>query len=97
MRMLLKVSMPVQQGNEAAKSGLLQRTLQSAMETLKPEAAYFYLEHGVRTSLMVFDMKDSSHMPATVEPLFQAIGAAVHLTPVMNGEDLQKGLKAAGM
>ena len=37
MRMLLKISMPVEKGNEAAKSGTLQRTIQSTMAALKPE------------------------------------------------------------
>src|SRR5512139_1851936 len=97
MRMLLKVSMSVVQANEAAKSGALQRTIQSAMEALKPEAAYFYPEDGKRTALMVFDMKGSWQLPAMVEPLFQNLGASVHVTPVMNGEDLQRGFKEAGM
>ena len=97
MRMLLKVSMSVQQASEAAKSGALQRTIQSTMEALKPEAAYFYPEDGKRTALMVFDMKGSWQLPAMVEPLFQNLGASVHLTPVMNGEDLQRGFKEAGM
>lgn len=97
MRMLLKISMPVQQGNEAAKGGAMQRTLQSTMEALKPEAAYFYPEDGKRTAIMVFDMEGSWQLPPTLEPLFQGLGASVYVTPVMNGEDLQRGLKEAGM
>lgn len=97
MRMLMKISMPVEKGNEAAKSGALQRTLQSTMEALKPEAAYFYPEDGKRTAVMVFDMKGSWQLPGTLEPLFQALGASVYVTPVMNGEDLQRGFKEAGM
>lgn len=97
MRMLLKVTMPVGQANEAAKSGALQRTLQSTTEALKPEAAYFYPEDGKRNFIMVFDMKGSWQLPGTVEPLFQTLGAAVYVTPVMNGEDLQRGFKEAGM
>lgn len=96
MRMLLKINMPVEQGNEAAKSGVLQRTIQSTIEALKPEAAYFYPEDGKRTAIMVFDMKGSWQLPGTVEPLFQTLGASVHVTPVMNGEDLQRGFKEAG-
>lgn len=97
MRMLLKVSMPVGKGSEAAKSGLLTQTIQSTMEALKPEAAYFYPEDGKRTAIMIFDMVGSWQLPATVEPLFQNLGAAVTLTPVMNAEDLQRGFKEAGM
>jgi len=97
MRMLLKISMPVEKASEAAKNGTLQRTLQSTMEALKPEAAYFYPEDGKRTAIMVFDMNGSWQLPAMVEPLFQNLGASVHVTPVMNGEDLQRGFKEAGM
>ena len=42
MRMLLKVSIPVEKGSEAYKSGALGRTFQAAAEALKPEAAYFF-------------------------------------------------------
>ena len=97
MRMLLKVSVPVEKGNEAAKNGALKRTIQATMEALKPEAAYFYPEDGKRTAIMVFDMQGSWQLPLTVEPLFQELGASVHVTPVMNGEDLQRGFKEAGM
>jgi hypothetical protein len=97
MRMLLKVSIPVEKGNEAFKSGALQRTVQSAMEALKPEAAYFFPEDGKRTSLFVFDMEGSWQLPPTVEPLFENLNASVFLTPVMNGEDLERGFKEAGI
>lgn len=96
MRMLLKVTMPVEKGNEAIKSGALQRTMQSATEALKPEAAYFYPEDGKRTALFVFDMEGSWQLPPTVEPMFQNLDASVLVTPVMNGEDLERGLKEAG-
>jgi hypothetical protein len=46
---------------------------------------------------MVFDMKGSWQLPATGELLFQTLGASLHVTPVMNVEDLQRGFKEAGM
>jgi hypothetical protein len=95
--MLLKVSMSMEKSNEAIKSGALQRTLESTMKALKPEAAYFFPdENGKRSALMVFNMKESWQLPATVESLFQELGASVHLTPAMNSDDLQRGLKEAG-
>jgi hypothetical protein len=42
MRMLLKVSIPVEKGTEAYKSGVLQRTFQATAAALKPEAMYFF-------------------------------------------------------
>ena len=97
MRMLLKISMPVEQGNEAAKSGALKQSIESTMQALKPEAAYFYPEDGKRTAIMIFDMQGSWQLPAMVEPLFQKLGASIHVTPVMSGDDLQRGFKEAGM
>jgi len=97
MRMMLKLSMPVDHGNAAIKNGMLQRSIETAMKALKPEAAYFYPEDGKRTAIMVFDMQGSWQIPATLEPLFINLGASVHLTPVMNAEDLQRGLKEAGV
>ncbi|MCC6222626.1 MAG: hypothetical protein IT201_03935 [Thermoleophilia bacterium] len=96
MRMLLKVQMPVERGNEAFKSGALQRTIESTVATLEPEAAYFYAEDGKRTALFIFEMEGSWELPPTVEPLFEYLDASVHVTPVMNGDDLQRGLGAAG-
>ncbi len=97
MRMLLKASIPVEKGNETYKSGALQRTIQSAAEALKPEAMYFFSEDGKRTGLLVFDMEGSWQLPAILEPIFQALDASILVTPVMNGEDLERGMKEAGI
>jgi len=92
MRTLLKVSIPVEQGNKAIVEGTLGRVIQETVERIKPEAAYFTVDGGKRTAFFVFDMKDVSEMPIVGEPLFMAFGAAIEATPVMTAQDLQKGL-----
>ena len=51
MRFLVKVNIPVEPGNAAAKEGKLGSTIQSILEDLKPEAAYFTDDKGQRTAL----------------------------------------------
>jgi hypothetical protein len=41
MRFLVKVNIPVESGNAAAKAGKLGSTIQSILADLKPEAVYF--------------------------------------------------------
>ncbi|OFV89842.1 MAG: hypothetical protein A3G76_13970 [Acidobacteria bacterium RIFCSPLOWO2_12_FULL_65_11] len=95
MRMMLKVSIPVETGNKAIKDGTLPRTIESTVDRLKPEAAYFFAEDGKRTALFFFNMADASQIPAIVEPLFMGLNAAVTTVPVMNADDLKKGLTEA--
>ena len=97
MRTLLRVSISTEAGNAAIKEGRLNQVLQSVMADLKPEAAYFLGEQGRRTALIFFDLKDPSQIPPIAEPLFQAFNASVEFLPVMNVEDLQAGLQAAGI
>ena len=95
MRMMLKIAIPVEAGNKAIKDGSLPKTMQAAMQSLKPEAAYFFADNGLRTGLFFFDMRDTSQIPVIAEPFFMGMNAALTLTPVMNPEDLQKGLEQA--
>ncbi len=91
MRMLLRVSIPVEAGNTAATAGTLGSTIEEILADLKPEAAYFFADdNGQRSGSVVFDMKDSSQIPAIAEPWFQAFGAKVSLRPVMSPQDLAK-------
>ena len=95
MRMMLRVLMPVEAGNAAIKDGSLPRAIAALVERLKPEAAYFFPDEGKRSALYVFDMQNASQIPPLVEPLFLGMNAGIRLSPVMNFDDLQKGLAEA--
>jgi hypothetical protein len=92
--MMLRAKMDTQKGNEAIENGTLPKTVQALIERLKPEAAYFAALDGDRSCTLVFDMQDSSQIPSTVEPLLLNLGAKIEIVPVMNLDDLQKGLAA---
>lgn len=96
VRTLMKVEMDTEKANDAIRNGTLQKTVESALEALRPEAAYFTAQNGCRTAFIVFDMTDSSNMPKFSEPFFLELGAKISYTPVMNGDDLRKGLTALG-
>jgi hypothetical protein len=97
MRMLLRVSIPVETGNAAAKDGTLGSTIEGILADLKPEAAYFFADdNGNRSGSIVFDMKDTSQIPAIAEPWFLAFNATVSLRPVMNPQDLAKAGPSIG-
>ncbi|MGW6474302.1 hypothetical protein [Streptomyces nigra] len=94
MRVMLRAHLDTQMSNEALKNGTLPQIMQSMTERLKPEAAYFGPSEGGRSCTFVFDMQDSSLLPTITEPLLVGLGAKIEIQPVMNSEDLQKGLAA---
>ena len=96
MRMMLKVTFPTEVGNRALQDGSFSRTMEETMGRLKPEAAYFVADRGRRCAMLFFDMRESSDIPVIAEPLFVGMNAEIELLPVMNIDDLQKGLNAAG-
>jgi hypothetical protein len=90
MRFLLKVSIPVEAGNEAAKKGRLSETIAAILAEQKPEAVYFAADNGQRTGFIFLDIQDASQIPAVAEPWFLSFNASVELHPVMIPEDLKK-------
>ncbi|SMO39864.1 hypothetical protein [Solitalea koreensis] len=94
MRTLLRVTLDVTASNKAVTDGSLPKIIQSTIEKIKPEASYFLAVDGCRSCFMVFDLKDSSEIPGIAEPFFQSMNAKVDFSPVMNADDLQKGLAA---
>lgn len=92
MRTLMRVTIPVDTGNETIADGSLGTTINEILAELKPESAYFTTHDGQRTALVVFDLKDTSHIPVVAEPWFLAFNAQVEFQPVMNAEDLKKAL-----
>ena len=96
MRMMMKVQIDTQAGSKAIADGSLAQVMQETMSRLRPEAAYFGPEDGVRTAFIIFDLQDTSELPSISEPLFNKFNANILLFPVMNQEDLQKGLQQLG-
>jgi Domain of unknown function (DUF3303) len=96
MRMMLKAQMDTATASRAIQEGRMPTAMQSMMEMLKPEAAYFGPEGGHRTAFIIFEMDDPSQLPAISEPLFSEFGAHVEVFPVMDRNDLERGLSALG-
>jgi hypothetical protein len=94
MRCLIKVEMPVEQGNQIISEGRLGPTLGQILNDLQPEAAYFVAENGTRSALIFAHIADPSQIPAIAEPFFQAFNAKVEITPAMTAEDLQRAGQA---
>ena len=90
MRFLLKVNIPVDAGNAAAKAGKLGATIQSILADQKPEAVYFTDDKGQRTGFIFLEMQDASQIPAIAEPWFLAFNASIEFHPVMLPADLAK-------
>ena len=96
MRVMAKITIPVESGSRAVKDGSIGELIQTAAERWKPEAMYFGTFEGKLTAFVVFDMPDSSDMVAFGEPFFMAVDAEVEVVPIMNADDLQKGLGKLG-
>jgi len=93
MRVMMKIQLPVENGNKGIKDGNLPKTVMGFIETVKPESSYFYAEGGLRTGLFFFDLKDPTKLPSIMEPFFMNLNAGVEVFPVMNAQDLKVGLE----
>jgi hypothetical protein len=94
MRFMLTFRFPNEKGNELAIDGSLGQTIQSILEEINPEAAYFTDMEGARGGYLVLNMDDASQIPAIAEPLFLGLDATVQIHPVMTPEDLGRATPA---
>ena len=94
--MMMKVKMDTAAASKAIQAGRMPTVMRSLMEQLKPEAAYFGPDGGYRTAFIIFQMDDPSQLPSISEPLFSEFNATVEVFPVMDREDLERGLSALG-
>lgn len=95
MRMMMKVSIPVEAGNRGIKEGILPKTVMEFVEQMKPEACYFTPEGGKRTAFFFFDLADPTMLPIAVEPFFMNLNAGIEMSPAMNLDDMKAGVEKA--
>lgn len=96
MRMLLKWELGLEATNEAVRTGTMAEINEVLAASTQPEAAYFGTENGKRTGYIFFDLTDTAQIPVIAEPLFQQLNSTVEFIPVMNVDELQRGLAAVG-
>ena len=72
--MMMQMTIPVEAGNEAARSGAFGAALPKIAESLKAEAAYSFAgPSGQCGGLIAFDMKDTSQIPGIAQPVFPGV------------------------
>lgn len=94
MRMMMMVQMEVEAANAAIEDGKLGALVERTMRQLEPEAAYFTAVDGLRTGFIIFDLEEPAQIPEVAEPWFQLLNVKIDLKPVMNAEEVGKGIQA---
>lgn len=97
MKMLLTVEMPHEPFNSLVRAGKANEVIGRILESIKPEAAYFTEQDGIRCGIFLINVQNSSDVPAFAEPFFLNFQANCKFRIVMSPEDLQKsGIEALG-
>lgn len=97
MKMLLTVEFPHEPFNSYVRDGKVGEIIRRILESIKPEAAYFTEQDGMRSGIFLINVQDSSEIPAFAEPFFLNFEASCKFRLAMSPEDLQKaGLEALG-
>jgi hypothetical protein len=92
MRFLVRAKIPTESGNKAVQDPNFLRNIEEYINKVKAEAAYFMPLDGHRAACFIVNVESSDQIPTITEPLFLGMGANVDLIPVMNLDDLKKGL-----
>ncbi|HZA06430.1 MAG TPA: hypothetical protein VE619_01895 [Nitrososphaeraceae archaeon] len=95
VRFLIRARIPTEAGNKTVQDPNFLKKLEEYMDKVKPEAAYFLPMEGNRAMAFIVNMQSNDQVPAIVEPLFQWVNANVDVIPVMNFDDLKKGISQA--
>ena len=97
MKMLLRVILPHEQFNALVKKGTVGKVLEKIMGEIKPEAAYFTLEDGKRSALMVINVNKPGDYVKYAEPFFLQFNANITFNILMSPEELgSAGLEEIG-
>ena len=97
MRMLLNVTMPHEPFNTLVRKKKAGKLLEQILQEIKPEAAYFTEENGMRGAILVVNVADPSRVPSFAEPFFLNFNADCRFRIVMSAEELSKsGIEELG-
>ncbi len=92
MRFLIRARTPTDSGNKMIQDPDFLKKLEEYINKVKPEASYFMPIDGQRSMAFIVNIERNDQIPAIAEQLFQW-GATVDVIPVMNFDDLKRGLQ----
>jgi hypothetical protein len=97
MKMLLRVTMPIEPFNSMVKKGTVGKTIGKILEDLKPEATYFTLTDGERSVLLVINVNKPSDYVKYAEPFFLQFDAECNFDIILTPEELKNsGIEEIG-
>lgn len=89
MKMLLRVTFPNEQFNAQIKKGTIGKTLEKILGELKPDAAYFTLDDGERSVLLIVNIDKPNEYVRYAEPFFLQFNARIKYEIAMTPEELK--------
>ncbi|MGH9993167.1 MAG: hypothetical protein ACREAZ_11120 [Nitrososphaera sp.] len=89
MRFIIRAQIPTEAGNKMMQNPDSMKEVDSYIQKVRAEAAYFFEAGGDRTMVFIVNMERTDQMAAIAEPLFM-MGAKVEFHPVMLLEDLKR-------
>ena len=92
MKYIIKVRLPIDAGNKALQDPKFGENLQSILQEIKAEAAYFTPIDGQRGIFIVTDFDEASRLAAISEKFWFFGKADIEFIPVMVIDDLKKAI-----
>ena len=93
MRLMMTFRIPTETGNEAGAQHRIGAAIEKLISDTGAEASYFFMLDGMRAGVVFFEETDQANLPKYNEPLMESLGAEIDIVPVLNLEDLKRGLQ----
>jgi len=91
---MVKFTIPTQESNPLIEDGSIGQKMETLLEKLQPEAAYFGAIDGKRGGFFVINMDEESEIVTKLEPLWLELSATVETFPVATADELRAGLQS---
>jgi hypothetical protein len=93
MRLMMTFKIPTDAGNKAGAAGDIGAAIDKLIKDTGAYESYFYMKDGMRAGVLFFEESDQANLTRYNEPLMQSLSAEIDIIPVLNLEDLKRGLQ----
>lgn len=88
MRVLFKITIPVEPFNSLARAGVVGQKMGAILEATRPESIYFTGNNSGRGAIAVYNAEDGSQIPALGEPWLLTLNAQIEYSVAITPEEL---------